>query len=1132
MNVLASSSRWLLVPAILSIVPGAFAQLGPSAAPMRLVTAQCTYNDVSVPCGSAGTGAVSNGLSLTGYGTSTVLLTAASSASATCYEANSGSSAAGTVEITVPAYTLGSVRPGTAQFSIQGHDMWALASAGVGDAAGWIEGAGWCDTGGGNRYCESVGSTPFILGKRFLIRMHLDASEGCQNPFRTAGAEQTSAVAQISITDAGGAAVPIYYQFPSPGFVYGWGSNVNGELGDPTLPVRVGTPVLVKGPSSAVSVGAGTYNSAVLLSDGTVWQWGALASNSPTQVALPTIGAIAKGYNHTLAVTPDGKVWAWGLNNYGQIGNGTATDTPSPVRLAVFDSLGPVIAIAANEGQSLAVTADGRLWAWGYWTVFHQVTTPELVTGVPAIVAVAAGRAHSLALAADSTVWAWGFGTSGELGNGTSLSSYSPVQVSNLSGVVQISAGERRSLAMKNDGTAWAWGVGVGDGSFGQRAAPKAVPGLNGLNQVSDFAAHSQVLYPSGDVWGWGWDYYGQLADGNWNTNFDTPQKALNLNAASAVSAGFGHSLAIVPSQAYTVNVTVNPPGTGTVTGGGAYPAGTQISLTATPAQYYSFVSFSGDVASTLNPLPLTVNASQNIVANFALTTFYTLIAAPSPAAGGTVTGSGNYAPGSTVTVTATPAAGYQFVSFSGDLTGSTNPQPIVMNGPKFVSANFAAVVPMLSASVINKSGGAATRIWTIQLANNGLAAASDAQITGISFKQVAGATCPMPQVTAGNVVTTVAGNGSNGFNSYWGENVPAVSAGVDAFNGDVKVDGAGNIYIADYYANRVRKVTAGYIRTLAGTGAYPVDSHPIGDGGRPESALMCAPMGLSFGPYGDLYVADYCNTKVRKINAAQTLISSLPSGANYPVGVAVDSSDSAYVYSGSSQAIRKASTCGTTLCWSTLIGSVSDFGTNVAFPLRFDRTGSLEFLQDPNVVSKYPLPSGPISDSTIPRCTNCLSSPPGLSFDAANNLYVSVQPNAATLAGQIWKRDSGGAFSVFAGSGNCSFDTAGRNPGTGDNGPGKEANFCLPEGLDFDTAGNLYVGELGRVRMVSPTRLLPAGLGPIAAPVGGVPGTASGLFTVEFGSCTAASRFSVTVNFQANGGAYTGSTTLSNQYR
>jgi len=115
---------------------------------------------------------------------------------------------------------------------------------------------------------------------------------------------------------------------------------------------------------------------------------------------------------------------------------------------------------------------------------------------------------------------------------------------------------------------------------------------------------------------------------------------------------------------------------------------------------------------------------------------------AVNPAAGGSISCSGWYNVGGPAVVTVGVAPGYRFRFFSGDLSGNANPQTLVMNGPKNVVANFAALVPALNASVVNKAGTAAARTWTLQLPNPGLDWADNTRITRVAITQVSGAPC------------------------------------------------------------------------------------------------------------------------------------------------------------------------------------------------------------------------------------------------------------------------------------------------------------------------------------------------------------------------------------------------------
>lgn len=141
-------------------------------------------------------------------------------------------------------------------------------------------------------------------------------------------------------------------------------------------------------------------------------------------------------------------------------------------------------------------------------------------------------------------------------------------------------------------------------------------------------------------------------------------------------------------SLTYTVTTSANPVAGGTVTGGGIYVSGATATLTATPAAGYVFTGWSGGATGTTNPLAIpAISSDKNITANFAPT--YTVTTLANLAAGGSVTGGGVYTSGDPATLTATPAAGYAFTGWGGDVTGTANPLVVTVDSDKNVIANF-----------------------------------------------------------------------------------------------------------------------------------------------------------------------------------------------------------------------------------------------------------------------------------------------------------------------------------------------------------------------------------------------------------------------------------------------------------
>jgi len=173
-----------------------------------------------------------------------------------------------------------------------------------------------------------------------------------------------------------------------------------------------------------------------------------------------------------------------------------------------------------------------------------------------------------------------------------------------------------------------------------------------------------------------GWTFSGWSGALSGATNPTT----ITMNANKSVTATFTR-----PN--YTLTTTVAS-GSGTITpvSGSSYPSGTVITVTAIPAANYVFTGWSGNLSGTTNPTTLTMNSNKAIAATFART--YSLTTAVSGS--GTVSpASGTYRSGVVVTLTATPASGWTFAGWSGDLTGTANPTTVTMNANKSVTATF-----------------------------------------------------------------------------------------------------------------------------------------------------------------------------------------------------------------------------------------------------------------------------------------------------------------------------------------------------------------------------------------------------------------------------------------------------------
>lgn len=277
-----------------------------------------------------------------------------------------------------------------------------------------------------------------------------------------------------------------------------------------------------------------------------------------TLAAGAGVAGVAAGEHHTCAVTAAGAVKCWGYNYFGQLGNGTTTDSSTPVDVTGLNS--GVVAVAAGDNHSCAITAAGGLKCWGKNSLgqlgngaaVDTSLTPVDVSGLTSGVAsVVAGNYHTCAVTTAGGLTCWGRNSLGELGNGTGTNSSTPVGVTGLSsGVAAVSAGEHHTCAVTTAGGLTCWGSNaygaLGNGTTTDSTTPISVPALSsGVAGVAAGEHHTCAVMTAGGLTCWGNNSLGQLGNGT-TTDSTAPVNVSGLTSGvAAVATGDFHTCAL-----------------------------------------------------------------------------------------------------------------------------------------------------------------------------------------------------------------------------------------------------------------------------------------------------------------------------------------------------------------------------------------------------------------------------------------------------------------------------------------------------------------------------------------------------------------------------------------------------------
>ena len=285
---------------------------------------------------------------------------------------------------------------------------------------------------------------------------------------------------------------------------------------------------------------------------------------SAPPAAAATASSVSAGRSHVCALTTSGGVKCWGDNGRGQLGDGTRKERLKPVGVSGLGS--GVTAISAGYVHTCALTTSGGVKCWGNNGggelgdgTTKASRTPVDVSGLSSgVTAISAGGyLHTCALTTAGGVKCWGYNYYGQLGDGTTTQRLTPVDISGLtSGVAAISAGGTyHTCALTTSGGVKCWGsngVGqLGDGTTTERLKPVDVSRLgSGVAAISAGGrAHTCALTTSGGVKCWGANHFGQLGDGTTKNRLkpvDVSQLGIGV---AAISAGYYHNCALTTSD-------------------------------------------------------------------------------------------------------------------------------------------------------------------------------------------------------------------------------------------------------------------------------------------------------------------------------------------------------------------------------------------------------------------------------------------------------------------------------------------------------------------------------------------------------------------------------------------------------
>lgn len=337
----------------------------------------------------------------------------------------------------------------------------------------------------------------------------------------------------------------------SLGEAWGWGYNVQGQLGDNSLSSNR-VPIIVSGTTKTFcEIGTGYRHSLALDFRGQAWAWGAntyggLGINSIAAKSTPvavggtnkTFCKIEGGYYHSLAIDLRGFAWAWGYNNNGQLGNNSTTSVRTPIPVLGNHTF---CQISFGRYWSKGLDYKGQIWSWGENgngqmgdNTSVNKCIPTLVGGVnKTFCKITGGSTNSLAIDFRGMAWGWGYNNFGQIGDNTTVAKSTPFAVFGNKTFCSISAKDTFTVAIDYLGKAWTWGYNkngeLGDNTSNNcKCVPTAVYGSHTFCQISAGANFCVAIDNHDKVWSWGLNSSGCIGNGTL-TCYSIPVAVCNI---------------------------------------------------------------------------------------------------------------------------------------------------------------------------------------------------------------------------------------------------------------------------------------------------------------------------------------------------------------------------------------------------------------------------------------------------------------------------------------------------------------------------------------------------------------------------------------------------------------------------